>query len=96
MIFMLTETDKLVLEEVHHPNHWGRQNGVRRFEHGIVTAIKEHVMDYEDACKYAIEKLGAKATGLNHWLNQVQGTSGLLYIDNLKEHDEATEVQQSI
>ena len=42
-------------------------------------------MDYEDACIYAIKKLGAKATGLNHWLNQVQGTSGLLYIDNIKE-----------
>lgn len=85
VIFMLTETDKLVLEEVPHPNRWGLQKGVRCFEHGIVTAIKEHVMDYEDACKYAIEKLGAKATGLNHWLNQVQGTSGLLYIDNIKE-----------
>ena len=83
MTFMLTEIDKLVLEEVPRPSRCGWQKGVRCFEHGIVTAIKEHVMDYEDACKYAIEKLGAKATGLNHWLNQVQGTHGLLYIENV-------------
>ena len=79
---MITEMDKLILEEVPRPCRWGWEKGVKCFEHGIVVAIKEHVMDYEDACEYAVAKLGAKPTALNHWLNQVQGTNGLLYIAN--------------
>ena len=41
---MLTEIDKLVLEEVPSPKPLGVAKE-RCFEHGIVTAIKEHVMD---------------------------------------------------
>ncbi len=76
---MLTEMDKCILNEVPKPPKFGWSGGVKSFEHGIIDAIKENVMDYEDACVYAMS-IGATANGLNHWLNKYQGTSDLIYI----------------
>ena len=76
---MLTETDKCVLNEVPRPNRFGHSHGVRSLEHGIALAIRDHVMEWDCAGRYAVEHLGATTRGMNHWLNHLQGTEGLVF-----------------